>query len=374
MKGPIPARAGEPTDRQLLRREFDCRGLSPPARGSLVDCRVRDGGYRSGLSPPARGSRRRKRLWRCRHPPRGLSPPARGSQHWIAGHGQRLPSSGLSPPARGSHRWHLRQPHSPRDRPIPARAGEPGRAIPYGCKPLEPGLSPPARGSLGVRVRCRQLRVTGPIPARAGEPTSIAVRDDRPDRRAYPRPRGGASLYRVLAARKHSRAYPRPRGGAMPASSSSRDVSAAGLSPPARGSRRASCGPPRGYLYPGLSPPARGSQDADTDRRACRTGGPIPARAGEPNRPRHLRELAIRMGLSPPARGSQLRCVDGTPSERTWAYPRPRGGAPVLARISNASMSQMAYPRPRGGAIIHYSRLREARKTGPIPARAGEPT
>ncbi len=132
---------------------------------------------------------------------------------------------GLSPPARGSRVCH--RVLSEVLRSIPARAGEPlfspaannvervyprprGGAFPPRLAMLmASGLSPPARGSrCPIPTRRRSSRS---IPARAGEPSPTS---------------GEPEILRV---------YPRPRGGAS--SAPSRTQAAAGLSPPARGSR-----------------------------------------------------------------------------------------------------------------------------------------
>ena len=213
---------------------------------------------------------------------------------------------GLSPPARGSPsrrpRWKWQT------GPIPARAGEPSlarcsswmaAAYPrprggagglYNFADANVGLSPPARGSLlQLGDDPRQAR---PIPARAGEP-------DAPD---DPRSIPGA--------------YPRPRGGAMRSGYRARSVT--GLSPPARGSQN-------GFLRHGPS------------------GGPIPARAGEP-------------------------CASSTGSSSETAYPRPRGGA--ITRPAAATGNTGLSPPARGSrGPANYPEV----TTGPIPARAGEP-
>ena len=91
------------------------------------------------------------------------------------------------------------------------------------------GLSPLARGNL--QLRALEVPLEGPIPARAGEP-------------------GGLALFGALNA-----AYPRSRGGTP------------WLQSPKMSQQ-------------GLSPLARGNLSADTQK--AWSGGPIPARAGEP--------------------------------------------------------------------------------------------
>ncbi len=176
--------------------------------------------------------------------------------------------TGLSPLARGN-RPEWRNP-TRSDGPIPARAGEPlppwrawpaGRAYPRSRGGTAPGpldwgvgggLSPLARGNL-ARWRAGAWP-TGPIPARAGEPTARPT--SRRRRRAYPRSRGGTSVPEPFA------------------------LLPCGLSPLARGNLPRQCA---------------GSQ----------RGGPIPARAGEPN-------------------DAQTR------TDRSGAYPRSRGGTTVV--------------------------------------------
>ena len=72
--------------------------------------------------------------------------------------------------------------------------------------------------------------------------------------------------------------------------------------------------------------------------------GPIPARAGEPPKLKLKRKIR-------------------------WAYPRSRGGTPVIPSKA-ASLSGLS-PLARGNRRRH-DQVR--RRNGPIPARAGEPT
>ena len=436
---PIPARAGEPCHRSRVR--CDIRAYPRPRGGARSGTR-RLGGHR-GLSPPARGSpgpdlgrglaggpiparageplltSTKGRSSQAYPRPRGGAPEATES-----------PSAeeGLSPPARGS-RTGSAIPQRVRG-PIPARAGEPIAVLtPFGfCwaypRPrggailrlealgLTGGLSPPARGSL-VR-RQRRTDHQGPIPARAGEPKSRRVGTS--GTAAYPRPRGGAYVlgsdeveieglsppargsrlpqrvhgpnHRPIPARagepesRHppgvpSRAYPRPRGGA--------DTTYA-----------------RSFHLQGLSPPARGSRHLERCSHAVI--GPIPARAGEPGTPARCStsssayprprggavviaqgEVEL-VGLSPPARGSPrsragfppvvrpIPARAGEPSRpatahsKDSAYPRPRGGA--ASGIENRR-HQIGLSPPARGSHCH-SKAAPARPR-PIPARAGEP-
>ena len=338
------------------------------------------------------------------------------------------PSEGRSPLARGSP--HLLDELRVEDGPIPARAGEPpatrrpattrradprsrggAMSMPCGVTPTT-GRSPLARGS--QRVDVLVLAQVGPIPARAGEPAG------RRSRRA----RGGAD--------------PRSRGGACEIEGDEAIVQ--GRSPLARGSRRqgahdraeggpipARAGEPtclrweiiffradprsRGGAWPGIralmatrgrSPLARGSQGAS--RRRGDQVGPIPARAGEPwarGAVSRIREADPRsrggagvtgpatqwvQGRSPLARGSRGQIVVA------WG-----GSGPIPARAgepsqgSGTSPRAQADPRSRGGAAprscsriarsgrsplargSHADPAPHPREQGPIPARAGEP-
>ena len=214
------------------------------------------------------------------------------------------------------------------------------------------GLSPLARGN---RPSCEEMGGRlGPIPARAGEP----CRDRKPCARiwAYPRSRGGTILFRIPAS-----------------------------------------GPP------GLSPLARGNL---REYSLCACGvGPIPARAGEPASPTQgerafrayprsrggtfLRNHLCRVarGLSPLARGNLEKRI--FLENRVGPIPA-RAGEPVAVKDCNGT--DRAYPRSRGGTrrgagaflgIEGLSPLARGNQllgcdaywtTGPIPARAGEPS
>ena len=213
------------------------------------------------------------------------------------------------------------------------------------------GLSPRGRGSR--EYPGSRYVVKGSIPARAGEPTTPIARRARCW--VYPRAGGGAERRR-------------PKGGSLK-----------GLSPRGRGSRvrmlpaqlqegsiPARAGEPRaqsrgadqGRVYPragggaiwlpacrrwagGLSPRGRGSLRAGA--RADRSVGSIPARAGEPVRPR-------------------------TRAFGHWVYPRAGGGA--RRSLNRARLSAGLSPRGRGS--LRYGR-QDVAGNGSIPARAGEP-
>jgi len=255
-----------------------------------------------GLSPLARGNRVGRRRWsakigpiparagepdsdRQRSTPAGAYPRSRGgtntTQHQDSGR------QGLSPLARGNRSQS--DPGTTSSGPIPARAGEPlclqSWRLHYGAYPRSrggttngafvqwdgDGLSPLARGN--------QLRSVlsdnsaGPIPARAGEPMQAPHRC-RP-----------------------SRAYPRSRGGTATIS-------------------------PSPLIVGGLSPLARGNQYRTQHRGLQR--GPIPARAGEPSRPR-------------PCSGGRR------------AYPRSRGGTSTAGtgHLADQGLSPLARGNPR---------------------------
>ncbi len=333
-RGPIPARAGEPVIYQFLLliprayprsrggtvllplRPCASRGLSPLARGNLVD--VLPGAPAFGPIPARAGEPIIILTITCavRAYPRSRGGTLRLFPGlWCRG--------GLSPLARGNlakdhpaaHAWG----------PIPARAGEPisltnpdeaswayprsrgGTCMKKAMRCLPRGLSPLARGNPGAWSalffvseayprsrggtqedwtmkyigwglsplargnRCARSipsSIWGPIPARAGEPFN------------------GCTGSAVIAA------YPRSRGGT--------DSFSAGV-PHDRG----------------LSPLARGNRDGSA--KMSRYLGPIPARAGEPGSRQH-----------------------GYGSCR--AYPRSRGGTHQLLgpRILHQGLSPLA--------------------------------
>ena len=215
-----------------------------------------------------------------------------------------------------------------------------------------PGLSPLARGNLLVSYSLSLQ--PGPIPARAGEPLQRAI-----------------TVYCLWA-------YPRSRGGTL--GGTTQEICKGGLSPLARGNRsatnlaKASNGPiparagePRvrspavmhSWAYPrsrggtvapnpakafdmGLSPLARGNHELIG--RVVVVRGPIPARAGEP-------------------RGNHRAL------ERRWAYPRSRGG--TEAKLADEPVIVGLSPLARGNQMDEIDALNI---TGPIPARAGEPS
>ena len=213
---------------------------------------------------------------------------------------------GLSPPARGNPAAHLDQAGD--IGPIPASAGEPGR--PRSGRPCSgayprqrggttnghsgicaiAGLSPPARGN---QVGPAQVGVAqGPIPASAGEPRNC--RGWNPAPRAYPRQRGGTASNILI----------------LP-------------------------------MFQGLSPPARGNRRAAVRR--ARVTGPIPASAGEPARL--------------PMAGRSTR-----------AYPRQRGGTSIIS--VSAVRTRGLSPPARGNP---HKPSAPDDPSGPIPASAGEP-
>ena len=194
-RGSIPARAGEPTERQsqhlpwrvypracggtrrLLATCEDYGGLSPRVRGNPV---CQGTGASGQLSIPARAGEPNSRRYPTKYS--GVYPRACGGTtdadtptQWLAG---------LSPRVRGNPE---RMAHyTEAERSIPARAGEPAvhrissgvtGVYPRACggTPLAgavmvapPGLSPRVRGNLWLADRERTT--PGSIPARAGEP------------------------------------------------------------------------------------------------------------------------------------------------------------------------------------------------------------
>ena len=213
---------------------------------------------------------------------------------------------GLSPRMRGSPQRPHRLKH--RRGPIPAHAGEPGRAdvthrwagaYPRACggalrfmaaRSVAWGLSPRMRGSRGQRDLGVRLR--GPIPAHAGEPFGSGCCWG--SSWAYPRACGGAAA-RAAAIAADWGLSPRMRGSHPQADVVLRDrgpiPAHAGEPPPLRTTAcdrraypRACGGASTGRLTiccaPGLSPRMRGSLE---HRAADFLGrGPIPAHAGEP--------------------------------------------------------------------------------------------
>ncbi len=213
------------------------------------------------------------------------------------------------------------------------------------------GLSPLARGNLNRWLR--QVQACGPIPARAGEPAAWRV-------------------HRLAVW-----AYPRSRGGTIPNILTS------------------------GGTY-GLSPLARGNPHGAGV--ALRPLGPIPARAGEPRHSWHTRpwprayprsrggtgksalQACTVWGLSPLARGNLVGSVCS-----------PHGRGPIPARAGEPQKRSIdmdcvgAYPRSRGGTTLStwyeqdrwglsplargnpHRRQTPGECSGPIPARAGEP-
>ena len=264
-----------------------------------------------------------------------------------AGRAPQHAGRGLSPLARGNHRLGAARARSAG--PIPARAGQPGRPAMCGARcwayprsrgatarkqfglPRSPGLSPLARGNQ-AHASARQ-QGPGPIPARAGQPVSLTVRT--PEMPAYPRSRGATSKLPAV-----------PDGGT-------------GLSPLARGNPEhaaavvvvpgpipARAGQPgqaaQAPALPGAYPRSRGATRL-TVRSVRRRSGPIPARAGQPIPEEEMIEPSA---AYPRSRGATSGARFGMPGF---------GGLSPLARGNR---------RQLGG---------DARRNGPIPARAGQP-
>ena len=176
---------------------------------------------------------------------------------------------GLSPLARGNH--NSAEITKYLQGPIPARAGEPGWCWRCSCRrrayprsrggthhppaatPPPLGLSPLARGNQASAPWCAPW--SRPIPARAGEPE--LARHRLGFQGAYPRSRGGTPPWPRCTGRRH-----------------------------------------------GLSPLARGNQGSGAHRVGA--GGPIPARAGEPNASANIQPLGR---AYPRSRGGTTSCT-----------------------------------------------------------------
>ena len=319
--GSIPARAGEPHDRGGSRGRS--RVYPRACGGASIGCCARR--RRGGLSPRVRGSQRqvheaarfagsiparagepgaREKLEaKLRVYPRACGGAAPGScRLW--------PPEGLSPRVRGSRAGALDAVRPLRS--IPARAGEPRRprrrpgrrgVYPRACggaaltaaeSDIASGLSPRVRGSRNAEAA--RVRKLGSIPARAGEPSPAPGRGAAPA--VYPRACGGA----VSIGRRPRRASglsPRVRGsqraqradrdpaGSIPARAG--EPEATKHDGPRRGVYPRACGGARrigqdALLAYGLSPRVRGSRRARDPHEADHRS--IPARAGEPRRPR----------------------------------------------------------------------------------------
>ena len=273
--GSIPARAGQPAAHRARRRWC---GVYPRTRGATRRATAPVSAGR-GLSPHARGNRRRIR--RCDVADGSI--PARAGQPLVDSQNPHRPQvyprtrgatsvmalkwalrSGLSPHARGNREHYDRVP--PRERSIPARAGQPTcRCTDSRVRGVYPrtrgatlkrvhhasalrGLSPHARGN-----RCcagRPSGARGSIPARAGQPESGGSR--WAGQWVYPRTRGATQLIATT-----------------------------------------------NVYIEGLSPHARGNRLATSLR--IRDSGSIPARAGQPVTPASRHPLS---GVYPRTRGA----------------------------------------------------------------------
>ena len=376
--GPIPARAGQPTMRcsvLLTKRAYPrsrgatagrhiqashAGGLSPLARGNPSTAATMP--LSAGPIPARAGQPKMRPPTRC---PCRAYPRSRGATRKAPG--PHRAQSGLSPLARGNLALHPAGGNA--IGPIPARAGQPKneshrilfhRAYPRSRGATSssaspgggsPGLSPLARGN-----RMRWLSFFSParpIPARAGQPRQREQTEARG--RAYPRSRG-ATENSEPSARTHLGLSPLARGnhgagawysvarGPIPAragqphySSNDRDLSKA--YPRSRGATAGGIHPPKRHR--GLSPLARGNLPQHRQRAA--PAGPIPARAGQPERLPHV-------------------------LEGHGAYPRSRGATGGSKSLSDAAsgLSPLARGNPWRGLRLHGP-------AGPIPARAGQP-
>ena len=282
-------------------------------------------------------------------------------------HYDTVQGSGLSPHGRGNHERHHHQ--APHRGSIPARAGEPGpgpfRAHRHGVyprtgggtgktvhpKPLSQGLSPHGRGN--PRLDPARCPGRGSIPARAGEPVVRQLWTLPPQ--VYPRTGGGTIEPRRC--RRQTR-------GLSPHGRGNRDRHDEQV--PRLGSIPARAGEPRSrprfrqtpWVYPrtgggteadrilqihayGLSPHGRGNHArVDPDPRS---GGSIPARAGEPR-------------------------VAPRRADRDGVYPRTGGG--TTTTTPRARSGSGLSPHGRGNP---WCPLAAVPGSGSIPARAGEP-
>ena len=350
--GSIPARAGQPAG---PRRRSPLAGVYPRTRGATAGA-FDDVMWPMGLSPHARGNRRRIR--RCDVADGSI--PARAGQPLVDSQNPHRPQvyprtrgatsvmalkwalrSGLSPHARGNREHYDRVP--PRERSIPARAGQPTcRCTDSRVRGVYPrtrgatlkrvhhasalrGLSPHARGNR--RCAGRPSGARGSIPARAGQPESGGSR--WAGQWVYPRTRGATQLIATT------------------------NVYIEGLSPHARGNR------PFRYFAIGRSRsiPARAGQPCSR-RRLWNTTAVYPRTRGATSS--KLMLTLSPMGLSPHARGNPERelvalgLVGSIPARAGQPDPVPR----LVEDVG-------VYPRTRGatGAGPH----------GPAPARGLSP-
>ena len=331
--GPIPARTGQPYQRQNLSR---CPGAYPRSHGATAEI----------------------------------------STNWAL-------NWGLSPLARGNHQG--RGGYGGRSGPIPARTGQPRRRrlVHPWCRAYPrshgatsstfmadstcTGLSPLARGN--PTSTQRRYHSSGPIPARTGQPT-------RANRlaciqRAYPRSHG-ATIRRQAAQAMAVGLSPLARGNpsAPPAAQF-----LAGAYPRSHGAT--SKEPLMRFPHWGLSPLARGN----LTEIAVMSGaeGPIPARTGQPQDrqpqscaswayPRsHGATTSLKpgkpsgLGLSPLARGNPavVRAV-------SWGVgPIPaRTGQPAFQHAHTAALK--AYPRSHGATSGRLMILRYRSGLSPL--------
>ena len=279
-----------------------------------------------------------------------------------------MPCGGLSPHERGNL---VADPlPAPAPGPIPARAGQPfprstpsssRRAYPrtsgatrriLGNQPRQEGLSPHERGNPD---RTNWItRGLWPIPARAGQPSRRTAKSM--PLRAYPRTSGatlGGSqvLHLLKGLSPHERgnllvaADCRVFDGPIPARAGQPGTHVA--SPHFAGAYPRTSGATRrvhtGHKFlMGLSPHERGNLVQVRHQQPRR--GPIPARAGQPVR-------------------------DGARVTVVGAYPRTSGatGWVHANRLADGGLS----PHERGN---HYAGTLTHGTSGPIPARAGQPS
>ena len=196
-------------------------------------------------------------------------------------------------------------------------------------------------------------QLTRSIPAHAGEPSPS--RAARAATAVYPRPRGGTTRVEYKDKREVGLSPP-TRGNPVTATwawTAARSIPAHAGEPATRSvtSALAAVYPrPRGgttktaitrRALRGLSPPTRGNRETTPSFRSCIRS--IPAHAGEPRAWR-----ARRFGIA--------------------VYPRPRGG--TCAACGEREEKDGLSPPTRGNRAL---REQESRRSGSIPAHAGEP-
>ena len=301
------------------------------------------------------------------------------------------------------------RPRQPRERSIPAQAGEPH---PRACGPCATRVYPRAGGGTEAAA-VQAVFLSGLSPRRRGN------QDIRPEwsssrsgHRVYPRAGGGTKTFKWNMAPTFEAPglSPRRRGNHSDGKGPLAPCCPWGLSPRRRGNLIAGIEATSSWpmVYPragggtytgrvplrrprakGLSPRRRGNRRCSTNNVLRRLRGSIPAQAGEPRPcarmvvststkvyPRagggtvhaHGRRI-LRVDRSIPAQAGepcQLSMVVSTGQQ--GVYPRAGGG--TQKRSAAFSLTSGLSPRRRGN---RYRGRRRASWTGSIPAQAGEP-